>query len=95
MNEFISLTDLGRLYGVSSHKVGKWLKELGLRTRSGDPSPIAFADGMVEKCNSTQPGTYFYLWHFERTTAIFDGMCYPRAVLNSHEQQTDDLQNVE
>lgn len=31
MNDYLTLTELGRLYGVSSHVVGKWLKGLGLR----------------------------------------------------------------
>ena len=82
MNEYLSLTDLGRLYGVSSHVVGRWLKGLGLRTKDGRPSAEAFAQGYVAQRPSRQPGTYFWIWHADKTTAILDGMRYPRAVLD-------------
>ena len=80
MGEYLSLTELGRLYGVSSHLIGKWLKGLGLRTMSGQPSGQAFAAGFVSSRPSRQPGTYFYVWHSRKTTDVLDGMCYPRAV---------------
>jgi hypothetical protein len=83
MNEYSSLTELGRLYGVSSHVVGRWLKGLGLRTENGRPSPEAHAQGYVAQRPSRHPGTYFWIWHTARTTAILDGMRYPRAVLDS------------
>jgi hypothetical protein len=66
-NEYMSLTELGKLYGVSSHKIGKWLVDLGLRTQAKKPSPRAFRDGFVEQRPSTQPATYFWVWHAERT----------------------------
>lgn len=55
MNEYFTLTELGRLYGVSSHVVGRWLKNLGLRTESGQPSNQAFADGFVSQRPSRHP----------------------------------------
>ncbi len=78
MNEYLSLTELGRLYGVSSHVVGRWLKGLGLRTQDGRPSPEAFAQSYVTQRPSRQPGTYFWIWHADKTTGILDGMRYPR-----------------
>lgn len=79
MNEYLSLTELGRVYGVSSHVVGRWLKGLGLRTADGRPSPEAFAQGYVSQRPSRHPGTYFWIWHTDKTTGILDGMRYPRA----------------
>ena len=29
MNEYLSITDIGRIYGVSSNVAGRWLKGLG------------------------------------------------------------------
>lgn len=80
MIEFSSLKELGMVYGVSSHQVGKWLKNLGFRTEDGKPSENAFSEGMVRQCPSTQPGTFFYVWHRAKTTELLDGMQYPRAV---------------
>jgi len=76
---YLSQTELGELYGVSSHVIGKWLRGLGMRTADGRPSGEAFSDGMVTKRPSRRPGTWFYVWHAEKTTALFDGMRYPRA----------------
>ena len=93
MNEYLSLTEIGRVYGVSSHAVGKWLKKLGLRAESGQPSADAFRDKYVAQRPSTQPGTFFYVWDAKTTTALLDGMCYPRAVHDPVEWKhwTDDL----
>jgi len=66
-DEFLSMTDLGKLYGVSSHKMGKWLVALGMRTTDKKPSRTAFDNGFVEQKDSTQPGTYFWAWHAEKT----------------------------
>lgn len=79
MDEYASLTQLGKLYGVSSHVVGRWLKGLGLRNEDGKPSCQAFAECYVAQRPSRQPGTYFWTWHREKTTALLDNMCYPRA----------------
>jgi hypothetical protein len=69
-DEFLSLTELGRLYGVSSHMMGRWLVALGLRTREKKPSRDAFQGGYVSQRASTQPGTYFWVWHGERTMRL-------------------------
>jgi hypothetical protein len=87
MNDFLSLTDLGKLYGVSSHQVGRWLKGLGLRTESGQPTVQAFNENYVAQRSSRQPGTFFYVWHARKTTELLDGMCYPRADHDSLERQ--------
>lgn len=78
MDEYASLTELGRLYGVSSHVVGRWLKNLGLRTEDGKPSYDAFSQGYITQRPSRGVGTYYYVWNAEKTTAILDGMRYPR-----------------
>lgn len=55
---FLSLTELGKLYGVSGHNIGKWLVSVGLRTPAKKPNSRAFREGYVEQRGSTQPGTY-------------------------------------
>ena len=71
-DEYMSLTDLGKLYGVSRVKIGEWLVEVGLRTKEKKPSKTAFDGGFVEQRASTQPGTYFYVWHREKTCELLD-----------------------
>lgn len=87
MNEFLSLTELGKLYGVTSHNVGRWLKTLGLRTDDGKPSQRAFQDGYVTQRPSTQPGTIFYVWNTKKTTDLLDSLCYPRASADPEQRQ--------
>jgi hypothetical protein len=79
MPEFLSLTELGELYGVSRNKVGQWLVGLGLRTQEKKPSTKAFNEGYVEQRDSTQPGTYFWVWHEEKTCRLLDQAGHMRA----------------
>lgn len=71
-DNFLSLTEIGRHYGVSSHKVGRWLVDLGLRNEKKKPSVMAFDGGYVTQRDSTQPGTYYWTWHAEKTMQLLD-----------------------
>jgi len=66
------MTELGKLYGVSSHRIGKWLMDLGLRSNDKKPSRMAFENGFVEQRDSTHPGTYFWVWNKEKTMWALD-----------------------
>lgn len=79
-DDFFSMTELGTLYGVSSHKVGKWLVDLGLRDANKKPSRLAFEHGLVAQRDSTQPGTYYWVWHGAKTMAVLDRAGHKRAV---------------
>lgn len=69
MSEFKTLTELGRDCGVTSHKVGRWLTDLGYRHK-GQPTAKAFAEKLVTDRESTNPGTYFWVWHAEKTMRV-------------------------
>ena len=45
--EWLSLTDLGRLYGVSAVQTGRILVAAGLRERSGEPTAEALRQGLA------------------------------------------------
>ena len=36
--EYVSLTELGVLFGTTSHWIGRWLEALGLWVRCGKPT---------------------------------------------------------
>jgi hypothetical protein len=76
MSEYLSLSEIGKIYGVSSHVVGRWLKSLGLRNEGGRPSGKAFNGGYVAQRPSRQPDTFYYVWHPDKTTAILDEMAH-------------------
>ena len=65
----MNMTELGQLFGVSSHQVGKWLKELGLRKKDGSPSSEAYNRQLI-RCNFNENGTYN--WNAERTVAFLE-----------------------
>jgi hypothetical protein len=85
-DQYLSLTELGKLYGVSRNKVGLWLVEVGLRTADKKPSRLAFAGGFVRQEASTQPGTYFWIWHADKTRSVLEAAGY-RASLGAAAQK--------
>lgn len=78
MPEFLSLTELGRLYGVSRVMIGDWLVDLGLRTTDKKPSRAAFDGGFVDQRPSTQPMTYYWVWDAKKTCQLLDGAGHRR-----------------
>ena len=46
-NDWLSLTELGRLYGISAVQTGRLLVLSGLRSREGEPTPRALRDGIA------------------------------------------------
>jgi hypothetical protein len=76
--EFLSLTELGTLYGVSRVRMGQWLVEVGLRTGRKTPSERAFGGGYIARRPSSQPRTYFWVWHAAQTIDLLDRAGYGR-----------------
>ena len=48
-HEWLTLTDLGRLYGVSAVHCGRLLSEAGLRHANGNPTREAFRNGLAHR----------------------------------------------
>jgi hypothetical protein len=59
----LTLTDLGRLYGLSAATAGKILQAAGLRQLDGRPSPQALRLGLAFPCHSSP--TRQTLWNRE------------------------------
>lgn len=72
-NHYRSMKELGRAFGVSSHKIGRMLKDLGLRTEKGKPSRKAFQEGYVtQRWAEERFGVYMWVWHAEKTAAVLE-----------------------
>lgn len=69
--DWLSLTDLGRVYGVSAVHTGKILQAAGLRLADGDPSPGALAAGLAQRQHSGQHRQA--LWHREGCAPHLEG----------------------
>lgn len=76
--EYMSLTQLGEIFGVSNQQVGRWLTELELRTVGNKPSQTAFAGGFVKQMPSRNGG-YSWSWHTEKTVAALEAAGHYRS----------------
>ena len=67
--QFVTMRQLGTRLGVSSHVVGRTLKETGLRDSEGRPSGRAKTGGFTKAVfvDETFP---LNLWHEDKTLAI-------------------------
>jgi hypothetical protein len=70
---YCTMRELGEVFAVSSHFIGRVLKEMGLRTPDGQPSYQAQEAGLVKLAEGRpQPWVRHWLWHRERTTALLE-----------------------
>jgi hypothetical protein len=65
----LTQTQLGKLFGVSSHVTGNWLGEVGLRDgKTKKPTQKAHREGYCETAPSGASG-YHWVWDAEKTVA--------------------------
>ena len=64
---FMSMTEIGIMFGVSSHVIGRWLYEIGWRTVEGRPCPEAFNRDLIKPTHNGRNGGYYYIWHVTKT----------------------------
>jgi len=83
MNEFETMKKIGQLYGVTSHAIGRKLKELGFRTAEGRPSSKAFDLGLVEQKWTQDHANYLWAWHTVKTTRLLEQAGMTRLVVNN------------
>ncbi len=69
---YLSLTQLAKIVGGTSHTVGKTLTGRGLRT-NGTPSQTAFTLGLVKQAPTGRGAGYFYLWNEVKTLPYLTG----------------------
>lgn len=73
---YMTQTQIGQLFGVSSHEIGKWLVQVGLRDgQRRKPTREAHEGGYCETGPSGQQG-YCWVWHSEKTTRALRDVGY-------------------
>jgi hypothetical protein len=79
-DEFLNQTQLGECFGASSHAIGRWLEDIGLRTGTHRPSDRAFNDGYVKAVPTGRgdPSGYYYVWHQRKTIAVLEAAGHAR-----------------
>lgn len=64
----LTQTQLGQLFGVSSHVIGKWLSEVGLRGQGNRPTDKARREGYCGKA-AAGPSGFHWVWVAGKTVA--------------------------
>jgi hypothetical protein len=74
MDEYESQTELALRYGVTSHVIGRWLAELGLRVIGADPTQKAHDLGLVlQRPSDRGDGKHpCWVWHVVKTTKLLN-----------------------
>jgi hypothetical protein len=62
---------IGQIFGVSSHQIGRWLQEIKLRTEEGRPSREAHEGGYCETAPSRGQG-YYWAWNPAKTVPALE-----------------------
>lgn len=74
-NGYLLMSELGNSCGLSSHKVGRILKELGYRTEAGKPSKRAFDEKLVApRFADDRPDVYSWAWRADKVLGILKAM---------------------
>ena len=67
--QYVTMRQIGKILGVSSHVVGRKLKEVGLRDEDGQPSVRAKDSGFT-KADFVEETYRLTLWHQEKSLAV-------------------------
>lgn len=84
MSEFWTMKQIGAVFGVSSHVVGRKLKELGCRTSEGKPSAEAFNKKLVQQKFTDDLADYLWAWDRDRTIRLLEGAGMERKTVTVH-----------
>lgn len=75
-SEWTNMRDIGRLFGRTSHDVGRFLKHHEYRMSNGKPTKKSFDGGLIREHFSN--GYYSWDWHLERTAALLETFGWTR-----------------
>lgn len=85
--EYLTLGQLGEVFGTTSHQVGRWLTQIGLRyeCKTGKkPSRDAYSGGFVKDVPSKGQG-YIWAWHAEKTVKALEEAGHKVVIQPGHE----------
>ncbi len=70
---YATMTELGKMHGVSSHVLGRWLTRCQLR-EGGEPTDKAKRGGYTKQVLEETRGVWFWVWHVARTKAALEAL---------------------
>ena len=68
---YATMREIGKIYSVSSHVIGRWLTRCGLR-EGGQPTDKAKQGGYSQWTLEPTREIWFWTWHVARTTAALE-----------------------
>ena len=72
-SEYMTMREIAKLFGSTSHQIGRALKRLGLREENGEPSPRAHQLGLVHKRPVYEKECFdVWTWHVEKTIPFLE-----------------------
>ena len=89
MERYLSITEIGKHYGVCSRIAGRWLKRLGLRCEDGQPTEDAKRDDYCKQVY-VEDRVWFWVWNASRTLARVD-----EAVANGGFEEVDEDEMID
>ena len=90
--EFVTITRLGEMFGLTKIKMGHRLVEIGLREwnyKEYCPTPLAMTTGYC-KATESDKGFRFYVWHREKTVKALEAAGYERVASTPHRRGSVD-----
>src|SRR5262245_36406561 len=90
-DEYLTMTEIGRLFGVSSHVIGRKLNEIGLRN-GRKPSGAAFNGGYCEERWASDLRGYCWAWAKTKTIESLEGAGMKRIDQPPSNAASSDLQ---
>ena len=71
-DNLLTMKEIGKLFGVTSHVIGRKLKELKMRNKEGKPSPAAFKGHYYGQRFTQDYENYCWAWHAEKTITLLE-----------------------
>jgi len=79
MNEFMNMKQIGKLYGKTSHQVGRELKELGYRSTDGKATKRALSENMaVLQRDAEHPQWVCVMWNKAKVCELLEDFGWKR-----------------
>jgi hypothetical protein len=89
--EYLTQTQIGKMYGTTSIAVGQWLKQVGLRLPNGSPSPKAIDGGVGKNFCPDGSSRGFWVWKKDVIAKVFDAAGHIRPLAETSEDVHPDV----
>ena len=70
--DFTTMTEIGKRFDATSHEIGRWLMEIGLRTKFKEPSQQAIDEGFCKRRAIEGVPVPQILWNTAKTIAALE-----------------------